>query len=71
MQDSGRANVSTLGFNCGSSNPGGVGNISDRDLLNYMADMVLELEELAVLKRMEGVADLLGCAHRAIKRNQQ
>lgn len=66
-----RGEFSTLSFNSSLNNSVGLGNISDRDLLSYMADMLLELEELAVFRQLDGVADLLGCAHRAIQRNQK
>jgi hypothetical protein len=82
MQNRGRADgdaandrllgVSTLGFSSDPSKSIGLSNdISDGDLLSYMADILLELEEMAVFKQLDGVADLLGCAHRAIQRNQQ
>ena len=43
---------------------------SDRDLLIYMGDLLSELTGLAVNARFEGLADLLGYAHREIERNR-
>jgi hypothetical protein len=69
--DDGLSNISTLGLNSSSSKSIGMGQVPDQDLVNYMADILLELEEMAVFKQWDGVADLLGCAHRAIQRNQK
>ncbi len=45
--------------------------VSERDLLRYMGDLLLELEEMAAANRFEGLADLLGYAHRETQRNQR
>ena len=82
MRDSGRAvsaetgdtssNLSTLGFNAEMNKSIGLGNnMSEHDLLTYMADILLELEEMAVFRQLDGVADLIGCAHRAVQRSNR
>lgn len=42
----------------------GIAETSDRDLLIYIGDLLLELEELAVASRFDGLADRLALAHR-------
>ena len=64
-------NSSTLGFKNPDSKPIGLVNVSDQDLLTYMADLLLELEEMAVAQRFDGLADLLGYAHRETQRNRK
>ena len=48
-----------------------VHQMTDRDLLAYMGDLLLELEELAVAHKFEGLGDLLGYAHRETERNRK
>ena len=45
--------------------------MSERDLLAYIGDLLLELEELAVAHEFEGLGDLLGYAHRETLRNRK
>ena len=37
---------------------------SDSDVLTYLADLLLEMETMAVGARFDGLADLLACAKR-------
>ena len=53
------------------SNSGNPGTASDINLLIYMADMIIELEMLAVRARCDGLADLLGYVYRETERNRK
>jgi hypothetical protein len=48
-----------------------IASAAERDLLNYMGTLLLELEEIAVGAEMEGLADLLAYACREVERNRK
>ena len=54
-----------------SGHGGELGRATEQDLLLYMGDLISELEAMAVSASFEGLADLLGYAHRETERHRE
>lgn len=56
--------ITIKSYKSSKSSRAGIAQASDSDVLTYMADLLLEMETMAVGARFEGLADLLAYAQR-------